>query len=303
MDMETNSKHRDGRRRFRRWFIFLIFIGLIAVGVYYFRPSRDDVRTTLGTLTSTSKDAGITAKVKAAFALSKTVSAFDINVDTVDGVVHLKGEVPSETVKNLAVSIAEDTAGARVVDNLTVDQAAQPDPEIRRLTRRIADLEKEIAVKDALNADPQLQSQNIRVLVSDGTVRLEGSVEEGVLKRKAELVARSQPGVESVVNDIVPVQVSIDHRSTAEDEPEELAQEVSSRLFATRAFDLERMHVSAKQGTLVLSGNVRCAAEKLLAERIAREVAGVQEVVNDLAVSESGDSPTSESPTTSWEEI
>jgi hyperosmotically inducible periplasmic protein len=66
---------------------------------------------------------GITARIKSAFALDKTVQARNINVDTKDGVVTLTGVVGSEEARTRAVDIAGRTPGVqRVVDRLKVAQ-------------------------------------------------------------------------------------------------------------------------------------------------------------------------------------
>jgi hypothetical protein len=65
----------------------------------------------------TSLDATLTTKVKAALALSKRIPANEINVDSEDHVVTLRGEVPSEEIRELAQTIARDTPGVRFVRN------------------------------------------------------------------------------------------------------------------------------------------------------------------------------------------
>jgi hypothetical protein len=76
------------------------------------------VRETTNAVRETSADVAVSAKVKAALALSKRVSAFDVNVDTQNGVATLTGRVPSVEVRELAGGIASDTSGVREVRNL-----------------------------------------------------------------------------------------------------------------------------------------------------------------------------------------
>ena len=52
----------------------------------------------------------------------------------------------------------------------------------------------------------------------------------------------------------------------------------------TKAFDLSLIQIDATDRTVVLSGNVRNQAEKLLAEMIASGTEGVQKVVSNLRV-------------------
>jgi osmotically-inducible protein OsmY len=68
---------------------------------------------------------------------------------------------------------------------------------------------------------------------------------------------------------------------------EAVAQDVELALFRTKAFDMDAVVVEVEKGGLVrLTGTVRSLAEKLLAERLAKEVAGVQTVFNGLSVSD-----------------
>ena len=65
----------------------------------------------------TSGDAALTAKVKTALSLNKRVPAGNINVDSKDGLVTLRGEVNDEETRVIAGMIAQDTPGVREVRN------------------------------------------------------------------------------------------------------------------------------------------------------------------------------------------
>jgi hyperosmotically inducible periplasmic protein len=62
-------------------------------------------------------DAGVTAKVNAALAKDKDLSAIKIDVDTKDGVVTLSGPAPSATAKQRASEIARSVSGVTSVNN------------------------------------------------------------------------------------------------------------------------------------------------------------------------------------------
>jgi hyperosmotically inducible protein len=66
----------------------------------------------------TSQEATLTAKIQTAYSLSRRIPpGAKINVDSEDGVVTLKGEVPTEDAKNSAETIAWDITGVREVHN------------------------------------------------------------------------------------------------------------------------------------------------------------------------------------------
>src|SRR2546423_10796190 len=75
-------------------------------------------------------DPGITTAVKAKMAADDTVKAYQINVDTTNGVVTLTGTVEAPAAKEQAVTIARRTDGVKeVVDRITVNAAAATTPE------------------------------------------------------------------------------------------------------------------------------------------------------------------------------
>ena len=67
-------------------------------------------------------DGALTAKIKAKMALDDTVKALDINVDTRDGAVTLRGKVRSAAERDRALQLARETNGVRrVIDQLTIE--------------------------------------------------------------------------------------------------------------------------------------------------------------------------------------
>jgi osmotically-inducible protein OsmY len=97
--------------------VALAITGMLAWGCTHAPQQPDESRTAGGAI----NDAAITASVKLALAFKPGVAATDINVDTDDGVVTLKGEVGTEAERQLAVEVAEDVDSVtEVVNELTV---------------------------------------------------------------------------------------------------------------------------------------------------------------------------------------
>jgi len=66
-------------------------------------------------------DSALTAKVKTAMLADPSLKALQINVDTKDGTVTLKGGVESQAQKDRATDVAQGVSGVKSVDNnLTV---------------------------------------------------------------------------------------------------------------------------------------------------------------------------------------
>jgi len=70
-------------------------------------------------------DAGITTSVKSKLAADDMVKAYQVDVDTNNKVVTLRGEVETTAQKEHAVMVARNTAGVRdVIDQLRVNPTA-----------------------------------------------------------------------------------------------------------------------------------------------------------------------------------
>jgi osmotically-inducible protein OsmY len=83
---------------------------------YY--PDDDEDNRSWGTWYD---DATITASVKSQLLWNDETEGLDMNVDTMNGVVTLKGDADSSANKNLAEKIAQNTEGVRkVVNNLSI---------------------------------------------------------------------------------------------------------------------------------------------------------------------------------------
>ena len=68
-------------------------------------------------------------------------------------------------------------------------------------------------------------------------------------------------------------------------EEEGLARRVEFELYAAKAFDMNVIEVTAREGNVTLDGRVASRAELILADNIARTVEGVRTVNNNLKVS------------------
>jgi hypothetical protein len=77
------------------------------------------------TVACAQTDAGITTSVKSKLAADDTVKAYQVDVDTNDKVVTLRGDVETVAQKEHAVMIARNTDGVRdVIDQLRVNPTA-----------------------------------------------------------------------------------------------------------------------------------------------------------------------------------
>jgi hyperosmotically inducible protein len=88
-------------------------MGGTAAGYYVGNDERDFNQIT--------DDASITAAVKSSFFKDREVSAWDINVDTRNGVVTLNGTVSSLAKEERAIELAQTVAGVKkIISRLTI---------------------------------------------------------------------------------------------------------------------------------------------------------------------------------------
>lgn len=163
-----------------------------------FRADRAVVSQTgkrnIGGFTS---DVWITSATKMKLAADSRTPATDINVDSRDGTVTLFGMVPTMESKSAAGEIAHGVSGVKVVENqLEVVSPARHDMVQAR------DDEIQQAVKTALKDRSEQDNAGISVEVTNGVVRLTGSMPTWQSTLSAVYVARSVSGVRSVRNEM-----------------------------------------------------------------------------------------------------
>jgi hyperosmotically inducible protein len=155
-------------------------------------------------------DPGITTAVKTKLAADDTVKAIDINVDTKNGVVTLKGEAPTPAAKTRAIELAKATNGVRdVVDAITVTPPAAATSGIDEPQRKPSDSARDVsgtmgdagittAIKTKMLADTTVSGLKIDVDTTDAVVTLKGDVGSAAEKKRAVEIARETNGVKSV---------------------------------------------------------------------------------------------------------
>ena len=259
----------------------VILVFLLVGGVWYFVQTRNgSVKAAWSSIKETSEDAATTTKVKTALMLSKHVSAFDIDVDTKQGVVSLKGHVPSEETKTIAGAIAQDTSGVKELQNqLVVDPATRPNPEAGQLSERVADLEIKTMIEDAFRKSAELKDKTIEVTTRARKATLNGVVDTESQRTLAQQIVWGVPGLAGLTNNL-----SVTTPQAADNPEDKLAKRVEFELYATKAFSINSLQIHSTNGTVTLAGTVATRAEKLLAERVAQTVNGVRKVVNNLSV-------------------
>jgi osmotically-inducible protein OsmY len=199
------------------------------------------------------------------------------NLDPTDIAVAVKNGVATLTgfVKSYAQKIAAERAAKRVegvvavVNDLEVRLPGadeRPDPEIAR------DI--------VANLKTWLPNswENVKVIVKNGWVTLEGEVEWNYQREYAERTVRWVRGVKGVSN-LIRLQPRV------APDPTQIRQKIEEAFRRSALLDANRITVETNGSQVILKGTVRSWAEREEAERAAWLAPGVTRVDNRITVS------------------
>jgi osmotically-inducible protein OsmY len=212
-------------------------------------------------------DSELERDVKEELKWNPDLDATDIAVLAHYGAVTLTGFVRSYTDKYEAESAAKRVAGVIAVANdLKVRIPSiheRPDPDIAR--------DAAAAIKNQL----PISYEQIKVVVNDGWVTLEGEVEWQYQQQTAETAVRSLQGVKGITN-----LIKIRPRA----QPQDIKRKIQEAFRRNADVAANQIIIEADGSEVVLKGKVRSWAEREEAERVAWRAPGVTKVEDHIVV-------------------
>jgi osmotically-inducible protein OsmY len=261
------------------------------------------------------EDVWIATKIQSKFVGDRDIRARDISVSSDGGVVTLRGHVLNESAHQLALTIANNTAGVKqVVDQLDVDVAGPPAPRAASTSTpgvvattgtttptpgttssapvsatASDDARITTSIQSKYFMDDRIKGRHINVTTHAGVVTLNGDVADETERAEALLIARTTEGVKQVEDSL---NMSTASPATADSAPPvatadpdtALVDRVKSQLLSDSQLKNAPVEVTAQSGVVVLQGTVASSAAKTRALTVVRGTDGVTQVVDRIRV-------------------
>ena len=265
--------------------IVLIALAVIAY-TYWKRPgtaqqaaqsAAAEARSALDKVGDKIRETKTAGSVKAAFELNRDLGAAKIDIDADEhGAVTLKGQVPSEQVRQMAGRVAASVPDVKQVTNELSVNAALPGPAAeggRTVGESFDDKSLETKVSLAFSLNRNLKGTDLKAKSYQRHLTLSGQVDSESQRQQALEVARQTPSVLDVTDQIT-VRAGGAPAPAAAAPAGDRVRRVEQALAANSSLAAYQIRVREEAGRILLAGRVKTAAEKDLAGVLAREAAG-----------------------------
>jgi hyperosmotically inducible periplasmic protein len=145
--------------------------------------------------------------------------------------------------------------------------------------------DEKTAVTSSFNSN-NLSSVSVSQDQEKGVMTLTGDVGSEDLKSQAGVLAKQSAPDYTIANEIgvTPPGVESQAKSVSSSLDNAIEDNYKAQIKAHKNLDDQSIDYSAKNGTLMLKGSVKTVAQKREAEKLAKDVPNVQQVVNEIEV-------------------
>jgi osmotically-inducible protein OsmY len=293
----------------------VLIVGVISIALLAAAAACNSTETSSPVVDRTGTpavdDERLTTHVQARYQDDPSVSAAAIDVASNNGVVTLRGTVPTNDVRQQAEVVAKQVDGVRSVNNqleIAADTqadrpAARPAESGAPTARTSQDLRSPGWITTKIQAqyfvDPEIKPWNIDVTTSsDGVVTLRGEVDSVGDRDEAIRIARDTEGVTRVDDRL---RVEGDPRPDAAartaqagdtEQPDPwLTATIQAKYFLDADVKGRRIDVDTRDGVVTLTGEVEDEAERRQAIAIARNTEGVRSITDQLRIATTDAAP------------
>jgi osmotically-inducible protein OsmY len=217
-------------------------------------------------LTGKKDDAQIARHVKRELSWDRRTRGSRLEVDVTDGIVMLSGLVPNHAILVAAQDAAHGVIGVLGVANEIVVKARRP----------YSDESIAHAVRQALTWDARVPGEHITTTVTDGWVKLEGSVEILSERFDAEWAVENIDGVKGVINEI--------KAETPSADASELQSKIETALERRADREAERLRIRVDDGEVNLTGRVHSWQERKAVVGSISHAPGVKTINDNLRI-------------------
>src|SRR5215467_2462784 len=139
--------------------------------------------------------------------------------------------------------------------------------------------------KIALFSDDRVKGRQVHVETKGGTVMLRGKVDDAEAKTAAGEIAKGIDGVKSVKNELQVVAPS--NRKAVDADDKQITKSIEDRFKQDPQLKNAKIDAKVNAGVVTLTGEVKSIGTSARASEVARSVAGVRSVKNDLTYASS----------------
>jgi len=195
-----------------------------------------------------------------------------------DGVVTLTGTVSEDSHRSLAQETVGSLPGVTRVDNQLVVNGGQPVEN--------SDGWLSMKVKGTLLFNRNVSAANTEVYVTDGVVTLKGKADSQAQKDLTGEYAKDVDGIKDVKNEMSIVDSASAPTQTMGDKIDDasITAQVKMAFLMHHSTSAFKTGVETNDGIVTLSGSATSDAGKDMATKVASNVNGVTNVVNNMTV-------------------